>query len=74
MYTLISGGSAMIKQTVLLRPGGISSMEYHLFLDLSRWRSISSEKITQTPKAARIEQVKQESGLQQISRDQDTAC
>ena len=53
----IGGGIAMRKQAVVLRPGGISSMEYHLFLDLSRWRSISLEKITQTPKAARNEQV-----------------
>ena len=40
-----------------MRLGGISSMEYHLFVDLSRWRSISSEKGTQTTKAARNEQV-----------------
>ena len=54
---LIDGGIAMRKHAVLLRPGGISSMEYHLFVDLSRWRSISSEKGTQVPKAARNEQV-----------------
>ena len=53
---LIGGGIAIRRQTILLRLGGISSMEYHLFVDLSRWRSISSEKGTQTPKAARNEQ------------------
>ena len=54
---LIGGGIAIRRQAVLLRPGGISSLEYHLFVDLSRWRSISSEKGTQTTKAARNEQV-----------------
>ena len=52
---------AMRKPAVVLRRGGISSMEYHLFLDISRCRSITSEKRTQTPKAARNEQVEQES-------------
>ena len=52
---LIGGGIAIRRQTILLRLGGISSMEYHLFVDLSRWRSISSEKETQTPKATRNE-------------------
>ena len=33
---LVCGGIAMNKQAVGLRPGGISSMDYHFFLDLSR--------------------------------------
>ena len=67
---LIGGGIAVRKQAVLLRPGGNSSMEYHLFVDLSRWRSISSEKRTQTPKAARSEQVEQESKRARATSDQ----
>ena len=61
---------AMRKPAVVLRRGGISSMEYHLFLDLSRCRSITSEKRTQTPKAARNEQVGQKSKRARATSDQ----
>ena len=67
---LIGGGIAMRKQAVLLRPGGISSMEYHLFLDLSRWRPISSENKAQTRKATRNEQLEQESKRASATSDQ----
>ena len=72
----VGGGIAIRKQTAVLRPGGMSSMEYHLFVDLSRWRSIRAEKRTETPKAVRHEQLEQEStratATHVINSDQDT--
>ena len=60
---------AMRKPAVVLRRGGISSMEYHLFLDISRCRSITSEKKTQTPKAARNDQMRQKSKRTRATAD-----
>ena len=57
------------KTSVVLRRGGISWMEYHLFLDISRCRSITSKRRTQTPKAARNEQVEQESEWAKATSD-----
>ena len=58
------------KPAAVLSRGGISSMEYHLFLDLSRWRPISSEKKAQTRKSARNEQMEQESKRTNATSDQ----
>ena len=73
----LAGEIARRKPAVVLRRGGISSMEYHLFLDISRCQSIISERRTQTPKAARsdtIRQKKQTSEGYIISSDQGTDC
>ena len=80
---VIGGGIACRKKAVLLTPGGIDSMEHYLFVDLRRWRSISSERKTQTPheaaveqpssirsKAARNDQVEQESKRGRATSDQ----
>ena len=66
----IGGEIAMRKPAVVLSRGGISSMEYHLFLDLSRCRSITPEKRTQKPKAARKEQVGQKNKRARAISDQ----
>ena len=65
----IGGEIAMRKPTVVSRRGGISSMEYHLFLDINRCRSITSEKKTQTPKAARNDQMRQKNKRTRATSD-----
>ena len=73
LMLLIRGRSAMSYQTLLLRPGSISSMEYHFSLDLSRWQPISSEKKPQT-RAANWKKKANGPMLHQINSDQDTEC
>ena len=66
----IGGEIAMRKPTVVSRRGGMSSMEYHLFLDISRCRSITLEKKTQTPKTARNDQMRQKNKRTRATSDQ----